>query len=106
MKKKVIFILMMVVLIISTYFLVGCDGDVSILNNSASANCLIYTGYSDKFYYSDFGRKEVDYFYDNNTKVMYAYGMRTITPLYNADGTLVTYDEWLSNRTEENDNQN
>lgn len=96
--------LLMAVLIIS--ILVGCDGDVSIHNNSASANCLTYTGYSDKFYYSDFGRKEVDYFYDNNTKVMYAYGYRSITPLYNADGTLVTYDEWIINRNEENDNQN
>ena len=96
----------MVVLIISTYFLVGCTSTggngVSHFNTSPLANCLTYTGYSDRL-----GAGDIYYYYDKDTNVMYACtNTKAISVLYNADGTLVTYDEWLSNRNEENDNQN
>ena len=44
----------------------------------------------------------VYYYYDKDTKVMYAYvNGESITPLYNSNGNLVIYDEWLNNRKEE-----
>ena len=101
-KKKSLVILLTVLLIISINFLIGCtstSGDgVSHFNTSPLANCLTYTGYSDRL-----GAGDIYYYYDKDTNVMYVFtNTKAISLLYNADGTLVTYDEWLGNRNGEN----
>lgn len=98
LKKKSLVILLTVLLIISINFLVGCTSTsgngVSHFNTSPLANCLTYTGYSDRL-----GAGDIYYYYDKDTNVMYACtNTKAISVLYNADCTLVTYDEWLSNR--------
>lgn len=95
MKKRVITIISLLVLIISVGSLTGCGAEGSYANPYPQANCLVFTGYSDKFESTGY----THYYYDKDTKVMYAYvNGESITPLYNSNGNLVIYDEWLNNR--------
>lgn len=68
------------------------------------ANNITYTGYFDRI---DESYNWIYYYYDKDTNVVYFGSDTEVTaPLYNADGTLVTYDKWLSNRNKENNIEN
>lgn len=98
MKKRVITIIFLLVLTVSVCFFTGCEAaQGSYMNPYPKADCIVFTGYSDDFGTSGY----TEYYYDKDTNVMYAYtNSNIVTPLYKADGTLVTYDEWLSMRVE------
>lgn len=91
MKRK----LLIVLLIIATVgTLAGCGKtDVGSDNDSdiKTANSLVYTGYVDN-------GGNIEYYYDRDTNIMYMLSYRkAITPMYiNAEGDLLTYNEWLS----------
>ena len=86
MKKLLGLLLLTILLLLS---LASCKGhNATVENPSQNINTLVYIGSQDDRFY---------YYYDRDTKVMYvayAAGYKGgITPLYNVDGTLKTYEE-------------
>lgn len=100
--KKIIGVILALIISLSAFFISGCNSvGLTSYDTRTTANCLIYTGYRDATDNAHDGY--VDYYYDKDTGVMYACrgwsaDSETITALYKADGSLVTYEEWLQNR--------